>query len=133
MKDKEKQIEEMARDLRYIKALQASDKYTVDYFEALCLYSLDYRKIQKDSIVLTKEQIKHPTDDKVIEFFIKHNEKVRKDTVETFAIEVYKELYQLGRMYALPETLDADKYGIFSLTQEVVAKIAKEQFGVEVE
>lgn len=89
-------------------------------------------QLTEGSIVLTKEQIEHPTDDKVIEFFAKHNEKVRKQTVEMFITELYKELYQLGRIYALPETLDADKYGIFSLTQQVIAKIAKEQFGVEV-
>lgn len=55
-----------------------------------------------------------------------------KETAEKFANEVYKELYQLGKIYALPETLNADKYGVFSLTQEVIVKIAKEQFGVEI-
>lgn len=99
---------------------------------ARTLYHAGCRIILEDCIVLTKEQIEHPTDDKVIEFFAKHNEKVRKQTVEMFITEVYKELYQLGRIYALPETLDADKYGIFYLTQQVVAKIAKEQFGVEI-
>lgn len=58
-------------------------------------------------------------------------DKVSKAAVDKFANEVYKELYRLGKIYALPETLDADKYGIFSLTQEVVSKIAK-QFAVEI-
>ena len=58
--------------------------------------------------------------------------KKEKEVVEKFVKAVYKELYQLGKIYALPGTLDADKYGIFSLTQEVIAKTAKEQFGVEI-
>ena len=58
--------------------------------------------------------------------------KIKKYTVEKFANKVYKELYKLGRIYALPETFDADKYGIFSITQEVIAKIAKEQFDAEI-
>lgn len=62
----------------------------------------------------------------------KQVQQASKETAEKFANEVYKELYQLGRIYALPETLDADKYGIFSITQEIVARIAKEQFDIEI-
>lgn len=95
------------------------------------LYNAGYRKIPEGAVVVS-EQVweEHIVNwDKTIKAV---EERVRKEMAEKFANEVYKELYQLGKIYALPETLDADKYGIFSLTQEVVAKIAKEQFFVEI-
>ena len=36
--------------------------------------------LPRDSIVLTREELEHPTDEKVIEFFANHNAKVRKTT-----------------------------------------------------
>lgn len=66
------------------------------------------------------------------EFLPECTKEKEKEVVEKFIKAVYKELYELGKIYALPETLDADKYGIFSITQEVIAKIAKEQFSAEI-
>lgn len=43
--EREKMIEEMAKDLRLIKEFQASDIYTTNYQEAFSLISLGYRKI----------------------------------------------------------------------------------------
>ena len=107
-----------------------------------------YKRIDKDSVVLTREDMKKYAEDCIAgqetgldilnaliargERYEEQAKQARKETAEKFANEVYKELYQLGKIYALPETLDADKYDIFSLTQEIVAKIAKEQFGVEI-
>lgn len=54
--NKQKQIEEMAEDIRLIKELQASNIYTPNYQEAMALISLGYKKIPKDSVVLTEEQ-----------------------------------------------------------------------------
>ena len=53
--DKEKQIEEMAEDIRLIKELQASNIYTPNYQEAMALISLGYQKC-KDKVVLSKEE-----------------------------------------------------------------------------
>ena len=81
-----------------------------------------YRKITEDSIVLSKEQIKHPTDDKVIEFFIKHNAKVRKDTAET----IFKAFEsQLSLYYPHGQI----PYNVFQAVFENLAK----QYGVKVE
>ena len=145
MKDKEK-IEEMAKDIDWAKERIWDSKGIATH-----LVNMDYLKLPKDSVVLSREEYevlkkieksydpfwfcafggcegvcKECKDTCEMSIFVKE----RKETAEKFANEVYKELYQLGKIYALPETLDADKYGIFSLTQEIVAKIAKEQFGV---
>ena len=41
---KEKQIEEMAKDLRALDCLQHNPKYSIEYQRAIGLYSLGYRK-----------------------------------------------------------------------------------------
>ena len=51
----EKQIEEMAKDLKTINELQTSDKHTPTYFTAQCVFNLGYRNC-KDKVVLTKEE-----------------------------------------------------------------------------
>lgn len=138
---KEKQIEEIAKDYYgYSIDLEEDCKFVAEE-----MYGKGHRKLTEDSVVLSGEeheelklQIQEAHNKGVRVGFdltkFKENsiEQARKETAEKFANEVYKELYQLGKIYALPKTLDADKYGIFSLTQEVVAKIAKEQFGVEI-
>lgn len=81
-------------------------------------------KLPKEWIVLTKEQIKHPTDDKVIEFFVKHNEKVRKYTAEEIYYKAEKKAhFKDGGYY------DKDRY---YLDMKDLKEILK-QFGVEVE
>lgn len=55
--NKQEQIEELAKDLRLIKELQASDIYTTNYQEAVALISLGYRKIPEDAVVLTKKEL----------------------------------------------------------------------------
>ena len=141
MKDKEKHIEEMARKVcqhprlkDFYKTCKECNNGGDCYIYNLCKKLSEYYqpKLPKDSVVLTREEYGSKLQDAYdngVEF---GKEWGSKESVEKFANEVYKELYQLGRIYALPETLDADKYGIFSLTQEVIAKIAKEQFGVEI-
>lgn len=96
-----------------------------------------YRKILEDCIVLTKEQIEHPTDDKVIEFFVKHNEKVRKITVEEILKKIDKELYDISRLYlecVAKNSKDDDainNYGVMTLAHNIVVNVAKE-YGVEI-
>lgn len=43
-KQEHKQIEQLARDLKLIKSLQASDICTTDYQEAMALFLIGYRK-----------------------------------------------------------------------------------------
>lgn len=113
MKEQEKQIEEILKDIR--KFIGYDTPYTQKKALADYLFEHYQPKLPENSVVLTGADYEN-----------------YKEPIKRFANEVYKELYQLGKIYALPETLDADKYGIFSLTQEVVAKIAKEQFKVEI-
>ena len=44
---KEKQIEEMAKDLRTLDCLQYSPKYSIEYQRAMGLYALGYRKVSE--------------------------------------------------------------------------------------
>ncbi len=45
--NKDKEIEQLEKEIRTINCLQASTIYTPTYQEALCLYNLGYRKIDK--------------------------------------------------------------------------------------
>lgn len=99
--------------------------YCKDCYIEKCKYEL---MNMRDTILINKELLKRE-----LQYLEEQTQKhTRKETAEKFANEVYKELYQLGKIYALPETFDADKYGIFSLTQEVIARIAKEHFNIEI-
>lgn len=80
-------------------------------------------KLPKDWIVLTQEQIKHTTDDNVIEFFVKHNEKVRKIMAEREILDLL-----------VPDCKACDENwhsGCLCLRSTLAEKIAK-QLGVEV-
>lgn len=98
MTDREKQIEEMAKVLletsckgsecencAFVKSVKEA-KETCVCLKAL--YNAGYRKIPEDAVVLSIEEIKHPTRTEVIEFFVNHNAQVRKET----AREILKEL-----------------------------------------
>lgn len=136
MNDKEKQIEEMKDIVHNLWDKLNQDAITTDDIVD-AFYNVGYRKIPKDSIVLTKEQIEHPTDDKVIEFFVKHNEKVRKITVEEILKKIDKELYDISRLYlecVAKNSKDDDainNYGVMTLAHNIVVNVAKE-YGVEI-
>jgi hypothetical protein len=79
MKDKEKQIEEMAKDIVKMAGLDVYDK-------AKYLYEQGYRKTDKGSVVLTKEEFWKLSNkfskkelDEIVEF---HKNKASKETVE---------------------------------------------------
>lgn len=56
MTDEEyEQLNQLAKDLNLIKSLQASEIYTPNYQEAMALFSIGYRKIPQNAVVITKE------------------------------------------------------------------------------
>lgn len=66
-------------------------------------------KIPEDSVVLTKEEIKHPTRTEVIEFFVNHNAEVRKET----AREILKEFEYCNDTTFYSKWLElAKQYGV---------------------
>lgn len=54
--EKEKEVQQLAKNIGIIKCFQSSAIYTPDYYQALCLYEFGYRDC-KDKIVLTQEQL----------------------------------------------------------------------------
>lgn len=55
---------------------------------ATMAYYNGYRKIPENAVVLTREEIEHPTRVDAIEFFINHNAKVRKETAREILNEI---------------------------------------------
>ena len=99
MEDKQKQIEEMAKDLyrhicgkvkcqecNYNGDSEILSKYCDNYLRAKHLVEKGYRKIPKNAVVYTKEQV-----DKIFNDYAEYIKKTRKETAEKFA-ERLKEL-----------------------------------------
>ena len=88
MKDNEKQIDEMASDMDY--ACTKRDLYPDDAKEiAKALILLGYRKLPKDSVVLSREEYKRitkelVTEQRATEIAKEYFEKMRKETAEKF-------------------------------------------------
>ena len=55
----DEKIEQLAKDLKLIKELQASDIYTANYQEARALFSLGYRKESETAREILGEVSKH--------------------------------------------------------------------------
>ena len=86
----EKMIEEMARDLKNIKELQAIYKYTPAYFEAQCMFNLGYRKVPENAVVLTRELYDYMIDNaRLVE------EEIRKETAKKYNNGVVKHIKHL--------------------------------------
>lgn len=128
----DKQIEEMAEDIRLIKELQASNIYTPNYQEAMALISLGYQKC-KDKVVLSKEEYEDLKYKESLlsktalitkeEFLMLHDncKQARKQAVKEFIQALNKEY----------ELFDDEDEIFFSCLREDIKKIAKEKFGVE--
>ena len=85
---KQEQIEEM------ISAMAASNNPFVDVpieimpKVAEALYNAGYRKVPYGAVVLLIGKNNQALDEKTIEYFVKHNEEIRKEAVKDFAEKV---------------------------------------------
>lgn len=108
--------------------------YIVDYYrDRLLIDSIGLAEkiyqiiLPRNSIVLTREELEHPTDEKVIEFFVNHNAKVRKITAtECYAIVDEKcdpeiDIFD-GRLYAVG----------YQAALRDIKKCLEERFGEEI-
>lgn len=116
--DKQEQIEEMAKDL---------ENTILGLGIHLCrksaekLYDLGYRKVPDGATVLLVGKYNQALDEKTIEYFIKHNEQIRKETAEKIFKMLISELESNKFLYGKRIIMEVD-----------VENLAK-QYGVEVE
>lgn len=122
------QFETMATELSNSNARNGLNLYEseVDLL-AIDLYNAGYRKIDENAVLLTEEEIEHPTRVDVIEFFVNHNAKVRKETA--------KEIFTKLREKSIESFLDWEG-NVCHLGEEYVSmkdiEAVLKQFGVEV-
>ena len=90
---KQEQIEEM------ISAMAASNNPFVDVpieimpKVAEALYKAGYRKLPVGAVVLLIGENNQALDEKTIEYFVKHNEQIRKEAVKEFAEKLKNKLF----------------------------------------
>lgn len=120
--DENKQIEE-------IKNILLASTPVIDMpFEcfgavAKAIYSAGYRKTDKVIDRLMNAETSSGLTEKEIEFFVKHNEKVRKETVREFVSKIDEEIQH--------RTIVNDCAPDFDEMQDIIYQTAKE-YGVEI-
>ena len=132
-KDKEQiEIEEMARTncgrtykncydcVEYSKKILSCVKLKdcEAYSFAKALYNAGYRKLPDGATVLLVGKYNQALDEKTIEYFVKHNKQIRKET----AREILQPLY---------DACKDDSYGQVVVDFAILERLAK-QFGVEI-
>ena len=107
---KQEQIEEM------ISAMAASNNPFVDVpieimpKVAEALYNAGYRKLPVGAVVLLIGKNNQALDEKTIEYFVKHNEQIRKEAVKEFAEKLWNTIKDKGIDY---------KIGLRALGEEI--------------
>lgn len=122
MTEREKRIEEMAEMVEvFTHGVCSTRQGVVDalerggYCDIKNLYEAGYRRVEEGDIIVHKDSSKRTVEE--LEFFIKHNEKVRKDAIGEFFVYVVR--FTDGR---------TQRVGI-----EDLKEVARKVFGVEVE
>ena len=119
----QEQIEEMATAIS-----NYADKYDWELFEfecenlAIVLHNLGYRKLPDGATVLLVGKYNQALDEKTIEYFVKHNEQIRKETAEKILNSL------LFEVKALDDYESVGKFDILGWLEELAKK-----YGVEVE
>ena len=93
---REKQIEELAKERNEIKdIMKLLDKcvslnpmYKAEV--ATVVYGNNYRKLPDGAVVLLIGENNQALDEKTIEYFVKHNEQIRKETAKEILKKVFK-------------------------------------------
>ena len=96
---KQEQIEEMANIPH--KCIKSScedciknDRKCTDYKQAEALYNAGYRKVPDGATFLLVGENNQALDEKTIEYFVKHNEQIRRDTAKEFAEKLKEKAVQ---------------------------------------
>ena len=118
--DKEKEIEEMEDIISCCwNTISAAKK----------LYNAGYRKVPDGATVLLIGKNNQALDEKTIEYFVKHNEQIRKETAEQDFCTIIKALEErkerVKAFYGVAESAGVD------IAIRTVKELAK-QFGVEI-
>lgn len=85
---KQEQIEEIAKDIHRVCTAcsgEMFDEYTCDRCQAKLLIKKGYRRLPDGAVVLLIGENNQALDEKTIEYFVKHNEQIRKEAVKEFA------------------------------------------------
>ena len=107
---KQEQIEEM------VSIMAASNNPFVDVpieimpKVAEALYNAGYRKLPVGAVVLLIGENNQALDEKTIEYFVKHNEQIRKEAVKEFAEKLWNTIKDKGIDY---------KIGLRALGEEI--------------
>ena len=112
MKDKEK--DELRQALLHYATAEASGgiKSLIDC-EGCAFYlyeNLGYRKLPDGAVVLLIGENNQALDEKTIEYFVKHNEQIRKEAVKEFAEKLWNTIKDKGIDY---------KIGLRALGEEI--------------
>ena len=110
---KQEQIEEMARDIHRVCTAcsgEMFDEYTCDRCQAKLLIKKGYRKLPVGAVVLLIGENNQALDEKTIEYFVKHNEQIRKEAVKEFAEKLWNTIKDKGIDY---------KIGLRALGEEI--------------
>ena len=89
---------------------------------AEALYNAGYRKLHDGATVLLVGKYNQALDEKTIEYFIKHNKQIRKETAREILQCLYDKCYELQN----------SRGGFAHITPHDILTLAK-QYGVEVE
>lgn len=110
-------IEEMAKDIHRVCTAcsgEMFDEYTCDRCQAKLLIKKGYRKVPDGAVVLLIGENNQAVDEKTIEYFVKHNADVRKETAE--------KIYRMADEICTGSQNDGDK----------ILAMIKDTFGVEI-
>lgn len=120
MKDKEKQINEMAKDIRsWDDCYDENGDINLDYTLQEHLYVLGYRKLPKDSVVLSREELQEI----IVKAKVKEREKISELKKEI------KELYKLLIQEKEGSFWDGVNEGILKGSKETAEKILNDLVG----
>lgn len=125
--DKQKQIEELAKELDYCETHDCIGKSCAKC-RAIWLIENGYRKILEGSVVIP-EKITEETSPETLIKIAKYNEKVRKQAVKEFAERLKRRIY--SGFYSWQSSMTYEKFCKVEREALLIDEIA-EEFGVEI-
>lgn len=107
--DKQEHINDLSKKLRaYAHDLQLIDKGDCENLADFIVTTLNYRKVPDGAVVLLIGENNQAIDEKTIEYFVKHNEQIRKEAVIEFAEKLKKRTILYSGINVKYEAITAD-------------------------
>ena len=150
--DKQKQIEEIAKVMcgGCHNGKECMRCLCADWYRAEMLYDANYRKIDEDSVVISKEEYEILTDISALKGKVQEalninpieelrqvEREARKETAREILKDIDKELYDISRIYVEAVAKDSkndnamDKYGVMTIAHKIVCEMAN-KYEVEI-